>query len=279
MNFKTISIIVTSQDTLAHGLDAAISAAAGCDAHLEVVCVGVDATQGASFYAGAPAVLYQEAIVEAQAQAGALKEACNARLARTDIRWSVEAGVAQLGGLQTFVAQNTRFADLVVQPLPYGPGRTASDEAVVEAALFGAGAAVVVLPEGAQVPLKPGRVVIGWNESDEALAAVRRALPLLQRADLVNVAVIAPPSHGPERSDPGGRLTQMLVRHGVHAEVSVLAKTLPRVSDVMIRHLRETGADLLVMGAYGHSRLREALLGGATREMLEDTPVPVLLAR
>jgi nucleotide-binding universal stress UspA family protein len=60
--------------------------------------------------------------------------------------------------------------------------------------------------------------------------------------------------------------------------VAVLARTMPRVSDVLNRHVIDTGADLLVMGAYGHSRLREALFGGATRDMLEICPVPVLMA-
>ncbi len=103
-------------------------------------------------------------------------------------------------------------------------------------------------------------------------------MPFLRRAENVSIVVIDPPAHGPERSDPGGMLCQMLVRHGVHAEVTVLARTLPRVSDVLARHLRETNADLLVMGAYGHSRFREAILGGATRDMLEKAEIPVLLA-
>jgi nucleotide-binding universal stress UspA family protein len=122
------------------------------------------------------------------------------------------------------------------------------------------------------------RVVIAWNQGREAMAAVRRALPLLRKADLVNIVVVDPPAYGPERSDPGGALCQMLVRHGVKAEVSVLARTMPRVSDVLVRHVRDQNADILVMGAYGHSRFREAILGGATRDMLELAQVPVFLA-
>jgi nucleotide-binding universal stress UspA family protein len=110
------------------------------------------------------------------------------------------------------------------------------------------------------------------------MVAVRRALPFLKQAQLVNIAVIDPPQHGPERSDPGGALCQMLVRHGVKAEVSVLARTMPRVSDMLNRHLRDLDADLLVMGAYGHSRFREAILGGATRNMLEMAEAPMLMA-
>jgi nucleotide-binding universal stress UspA family protein len=70
----------------------------------------------------------------------------------------------------------------------------------------------------------------------------------------------------------------MLVRHGVKAEVTVLARTMPKISDVLARHCRDVDADLLVMGAYSHSRFREAILGGATRNMLEAAEIPVFMA-
>jgi len=120
--------------------------------------------------------------------------------------------------------------------------------------------------------------VLAWNQSREALVAARRAMPFLKRAEMVQIVVIDPPAHGPERSDPGGQLCQLLVRHGVRAEVSVLARTLPRISEVLARHARDVNADMLVMGAYGHSRFREAIMGGATRDMLENAQVPVFLA-
>ena len=108
--------------------------------------------------------------------------------------------------------------------------------------------------------------------------AVRAAMPFLQAADSVRVVVIDPPTHGPNRSDPGGLLSQFLSRHGVRVEIDVLSKTLPRVSDVLMRHVKDTEADMVVMGAYGHSRFREAILGGATRNMLEQADIPVLMA-
>ena len=70
----------------------------------------------------------------------------------------------------------------------------------------------------------------------------------------------------------------MLSRHGIRAEVSILARTMPRVSDVMMRFATEHGCDLIVMGAYGHSRFRESILGGATRDLLERTEVPLLMS-
>jgi len=171
-----------------------------------------------------------------------------------------------------------RFSDLVVQPRPYGDSHGIEDEAIVEAALFDGHAPVLVVPD---TPLSPDlgrRIVLAWNQSDEALTAARAALPMLVRADAVNIAIIDPPDHGPERSDPGGAMSQFLSRHGTRTEVSVLARTMPRISDVLLRHCGDQNADLLVMGAYGHSRFREAILGGATRNMLEQTTLPVLLA-
>ena len=178
------------------------------------------------------------------------------------------------------MAQRARFADLVVLARPYGAGKGADSEAVVEAALFEGRVPVVVLPaKGLPENPVPRRVVLAWNQSAEAMAATRQSLPFLKSADKVDITVIDPPQHGPERSDPGGHLCQMLVRHGVKAEVSVLAKSLPKVSEVIARHVADIDADLLVMGAYGHSRFREAILGGATRAMLEQAQVPVLMAR
>ena len=97
--------------------------------------------------------------------------------------------------------------------------------------------------------------------------------------EAVEIAAIDPSPHGPERSDPGGALCQWLTRHGARAEIAVLARTLPRISEILNRRATETGASLIVMGAYGHSRFREAILGGATRGMLEQAAVPVLMAR
>lgn len=278
MAYKSLMTFVTDPATVAPTLEAGITLARREDSHLDVCCLGVDHTQPGYFYAGAPAMIYQETLDRARAEAEALEAAVRKRLGREDIRWGAESAVAQIGGLASLVGMRARFSDLVIQPKPYGDGRTADAEAVVEAALFEGQAPVLVLPEAGLPATLGRRIAVAWNQSDEALAAIRRALPMLQAADQVDIVIVDPPSQGPERSDPGGMLTQMLARHGVRAEVSVIAKTLPRVSDVLCRHAREHDADMLVMGAYGHSRFREAILGGATRHMLEIANVPVLMA-
>ncbi|MBZ4021425.1 universal stress protein [Rhodobacter sp. TJ_12] len=278
MAYKTVLTIVTDVSQ-AHGqIDSAVAVARAEDAHLEVLCLGVDRTQTGYYYAGATAFVQQEVLDRAQEEARETEKAVNDRLCKEDIRWSTEAVVAQIGAIATVVGLRARFADLVVMGHPYGTGRGQELEAAVEAALFEGQAPALIVPDGQVISLTPRRVVVAWNQSNEAINAIRKALPLLQTAQLVDITVIDPPAHGPERSDPGGQLSQWLARHGVKVEVSVLAKTLPRISDVINRHVRDTSAQMVVMGAYGHSRFREAILGGATRNMLEQAEVPILMS-
>lgn len=278
MSYKTILTIVTDAAQALAQMDAAVAVARAEDAHLDVLCMGVDRTQTGYYYAGATAFVQQEVLDRAQEDARAVEAAVQARLAGEDIRWSAEGVVAQLGAIATVVGLRARFADLVVMGRPYGKGKGQELEAAVEAALFEGQVPVLIVPEDRAAAIKARRIVVAWNQSNEAMSAIRKALPLLKSADLVDITIIDPPTHGPERSDPGGQLSQWLARQGVHVEVSVLAKTLPRVSDVINRHVRDSNADMVVMGAYGHSRFREAILGGATRHMLEMAEVPVLMA-
>jgi nucleotide-binding universal stress UspA family protein len=282
MAYKSILTVVNFVADVPVTIASASRLARSQDAHLDILVLGIDRTQLGYTYIGSGAELMQIAIERAEEDARSIETAVTEALKAEpeDLRYSVEAAVTQIGALTDLVAQRARFADLVVLARPYGAGKGADSEAVVEAALFEGRVPVVVLPaKGLPENPVPRRVVLAWNQSAEAMAATRQSLPFLKSADKVDITVIDPPQHGPERSDPGGHLCQMLVRHGVKAEVSVLAKSLPKVSEVIARHVADIDADLLVMGAYGHSRFREAILGGATRAMLEQAQVPVLMAR
>ena len=278
MAYKTLFSVVTDTALADPVLDQAIAMAQVWDAHLEVLCMGLDRTQTGFYYAGANAMILQETITRAQDEAREAEAYVNKKLSATDIRWSVDTGVAQLADMGRHVAQRARFADLAILPKPYGEERGAELEPILEAAMFDGATPGLMVPGTGPVVTEPKRIVLAWNESDEALAAARAALPLLMQADFVRIVVIDPPTHSPSRSDPGGLLSQFLSRHGVSCEIDVLSKTLPRVSDVLMRHAMDTDSELIVMGAYGHSRFREAILGGATRNMLENATVPVLLA-
>ena len=144
--------------------------------------------------------------------------------------------------------------------------------ALVTGASGGIGGAIAkaLHSQGAKVVLSGTRA--------EALEAVRKALPILKQADRAEIVMVNPPPHSPEKSDPGSVISMMLSRHGVKAEVTSLARTMPRIAETLNRHVAEHAIDLIVMGAYGHSRFREALMGGPTRDMLESTKVPILMA-
>lgn len=278
MSYKSLFSVLTDEKLAGPVLDQAAALARTNDAHLDVLCLGVDRSQTGYYYAGANAMILQESITRAQTEAETVEKAARAILNNSDIRWSAESGVAQLADLGRHVAARARFADLVVLPRPYGEDRGVELEPVLESAMFEGHTPVLVMPDDSTVVKDPKKIVLAWNESPEAMNAARAALPMLKSAGVVHVVVVDPPAHGPNRSDPGGLLSQYLARHGVKVEIDVLSKTMPRVSDVLLRHVQDIDADLVVMGAYGHSRFREAILGGATRYMLEQSQVPVFMA-
>ena len=278
MAYKSLLTVLTDIDLAEAPIAQGISLAEANNGHLDVLSLGVDRSQTGYYYAGANAMVLQETLTRAHEEADAIEKFAESRLEASGVRWGTETGVAQIADLGRHVAQRARFADLVILPKPYGEGHGAELEPTIEAALFEGQTPVLVVPDGATPLAEAKKVSVAWNESAEALVAIRAALPILKAADLVRVVVVDPPTHGPNRSDPGGMLSQFLSRHGIKVEIDVLSKTLPRVSDIIMRHAKDTDCDMVVMGAYGHSRFREAILGGATRNMLEQAEIPVFMA-
>ncbi len=278
MAYKSLLTVMTETKLSQSALAQMVALAEGQDAHIEALCLGVDRSQTGYYYAGANALILQETLSRANAEADEILAYAQDYLGKSGVRWSAENGVAQIADLGRHVARRARFSDLVVLPRPYGKDRDAEAEPIVEAAMFEGHSPVLLVPDDAKPISAPKTVMVGWNESVEAMRAIRRALPFLKQAELTRIVVIDPPRHGPDRSDPGGLLSQMLARHGVKCEIDVLSKTMTRVSDILNRHAADTESDMIVMGAYGHSRFREAILGGATRNMLEQSEVPVFLA-
>lgn len=284
MGYKTISVTITDSQADAPVLAAAAALAQREDAHLDVYCVGVDQARYVSIADGSAAMLMELGLEEARKQSALLGTWAKAALPFDLEKSSVQTGIVSQLGLESDAARLVRYSDLVVTGKPYGKGHSSLQVAVLEAALFGTNAPVFIVPDKpankSDAMTKPfSRIMVAWNESDEALSAIRRSLPLLQSAKHVDVVLVDPPSHSAERSDPGGSVSLFLARHGVKAEVSILARSLPQVSAVLLRFARENGVDAIVMGAYGHSRFREAILGGATRDMLELADIPVIMAR
>ncbi len=277
MAYKSILTVWDGLESSQATFQAALQLTRENDAHLSVLCLGYDRFQPAFAYVDIAPVMVNESITGARKQAEDLEREVRGILEIEDVKWSIQTEIAQLSGLSHIVGDVARFNDLVVLPQPYTNDGDDKPASIVEAALFGGNAPVLVHPTSGMKSMGK-RIVIAWNENNEALSAIRAALPFIKAADTVEVVIIAPDRHDADRSDPGAAISAMLSRQGVSVSVSILPRTLSKTSDILNRHVTESGADFLIMGAYGHSRFRERILGGATRNTLESAPVPVLMA-
>jgi len=189
--------------------------------------------------------------------------------------WRLREGEA--GEVATLHA---RYADLTivgqVDPSAADLGATAD---LPERVVMGAGRPVLVVPYAGTFSTVGTRVLVAWNASREATRAVNDALPLLEGATRVTVLAINPRGglHG-HGEVPGADIALHLARHGVRAEASSLKSDDVEIGALILSQAADLDADLIVMGAYGHSRLREVMLGGATREIFRSMTVPVLLS-
>jgi nucleotide-binding universal stress UspA family protein len=138
---------------------------------------------------------------------------------------------------------------------------------------------VLIVPYAGHFDNVGRRVLIAWNATREAARAVSDAMPLLTSAELVTVPPIDP-REGPHGHGelPGADIGLHLARHGVKAQIERTVSAGMPVGEVLLSRVADLGADLIVMGAYGHSRAREVLLGGATRSVLRSMSVPVLMS-
>ncbi|MEO1611405.1 MAG: universal stress protein, partial [Pseudomonadota bacterium] len=180
--------------------------------------------------------------------------------------------------LPVLVGKAAWFQDLTVLSQPFGRQDEELPEAIIDAALFNAPTPVLVAPNGAAKPIGK-RILVAWNGSMEAARALRAALPLMKTAEHVEAFMVDPSAHRNGCSDPGASLGAMLSRHRINAEIALLPRTEGTIAETLRVRAEETGADMIVMGAYGHSRVRERFLGGATRDMLKTADRPILFAR
>lgn len=185
------------------------------------------------------------------------------------------------GAIASFAARlelHSRYTDLLIigQPdqsaqVPSGP----SPEDVV----LNAASSVLVIPF---IGLKPGfgkRVMVAWNASREAARAVKNAMPFLEQAETVDIVTFRPREGADAHGElPGADIALHLARHGLQVNVQHLEGHDIDVGNALLSHAADRNSDLLVMGCYGHSRLREWVVGGATRTVLGSMTLPAIMA-
>lgn len=218
--------------------------------------------------------LHEEAHQRADALAASLRE----RVANAAV--PVEVRIADALALypSSTVTLHAHYADVAVVP-----SLTADDSAQVhdffQDLLLDSGRPVLVVPPAARTDAVPKRVVVAWRPTRESARAVHDAMPVLERAEQVDVLVVDPKvgetAHGEE---PGADIAAHLARHGVRVQAVARPSQGASVGAAILDYAERSGADWIVAGGYGHSRLRERMLGGATRDLLHTVSLPVLFS-
>lgn len=182
----------------------------------------------------------------------------------------IEATVGSVGDM---ISRLARCFDMTILPQPDPTGIDTTD--IIEAVLFGSGHPLMIVP---YIRARPqiASVLIAWDGGEPAARAVSDAMPILAMARHVEILTVG----DKETGNPyltGRDLARHLARHGITAEPRLMGSDIG-IAEMMLSRAADIGADLIVMGGYGHSRLREIVLGGATREILRSMTVPVLMS-
>ncbi|MDH3219458.1 MAG: universal stress protein [Gammaproteobacteria bacterium] len=185
------------------------------------------------------------------------------------------------GQVIPILREHTKYADLLMlgQDQPEDPDN--ASYGLADALLFEGACPCIVVPHSGKLSTPGKRVLLTWNASRESARAMREAMPLLQRAETVVVLSSEPDDSDSDtaRGHPHAEaLAHYLESHGIESVSSGIADVDTSASDGIIGQAAEMNADLIVMGAYGHARLREIILGGVTRDMLKRAQVPLFLA-
>lgn len=209
------------------------------------------------------------------------RERLQRRLEQSQVKGEVVLTETQSHSAKQILAVLARYADVVMIA---APGSFHADSARLHST-FGtlaasAGRPVIAVSREARLQFPARRIVVGWSPTPEASRAVHDALPLLQHAQHVDIVLVEPEtgelSNG---SEPGAAIAAHLARHGVPVNVQPRPRSFGAVGTQLLLAAEEGGADLIVAGAYGHSRAREWAFGGTTRELLERSRVPVLFSQ
>ena len=175
------------------------------------------------------------------------------------------------------VSLHARYADLVVAGQPNDTDASGVEPDFVERLLLAAGRPVLVVPYAGSFADAGKRVLVAWNASREATRALTDAIPLLREAETVHV-IAFDPAGAPHGAVPGADIGLYLARHGIKVTVSQQAAPDVDVGNQLLSRASDLDADLVVMGAWGHSRLQELVMGGVTRTILQSMTVPVLMS-
>ncbi|RWP43835.1 MAG: universal stress protein [Mesorhizobium sp.] len=277
MRFKTIVAILQNEQDAERVLECAIPLADKFESHL----IGIHAEALPVPYTSATGFPDTEFL---QVSADMNKERAE-KLRAVFLRHVEESGLSfEWRSLESFSGDSAltgiptvRTADLIIAAQRETGGDPSAD---VDTLVYDAGRPVLVVPHSGPLVTSFKHVLLAWNDSKEAARAAFDALPFIIEAEKTDIVVIDPPDTLDEAPEAAGaEIAAALSRHGATVSVSVLQSAGHSVDEVIQTRVAETGADLLVLGAYSHSWLRQLLFGGVTRTVLRTVPVAAFLSR
>ncbi len=287
MAIRKLLLPLTGTKSGESALTTALTIARSWDAHLTALHVRVDSRDVAPLAGeGLSGAMIEEMMSATEKESSDRSNAVRALFDRFVAEHGVTVAEPHAGAGATanfasvtgreddLVAQLARLTDLTVVPHPEAGDDVSSSDAL-HAVLFDSGRPVLIAPQVAR-PTVGTRICIAWNGTAESASAVYAAIPWMQKAEAVRILS----ADEYQRRGPGAReLASYLALHDVHPEIAQFRPLDKEVGRGLLAAAGEFGADLLAMGAYSHSRLRQLILGGVTRHVLEHATIPVLMNR
>ncbi|MDK1373873.1 MULTISPECIES: universal stress protein [unclassified Sinorhizobium] len=277
MPFKTI-LTVTGVDGSDSDLQTAADLCGQAGAHLSVLVVAMAPPPPIGEYATASTIWLEQRDRDREKLEASVNHA-RETVSRAEISFEIDGIYAEAGTADREIGHRALYADLVL----IGP--SVLDQAdfkrqVINGSLFQATRPILLNPTGSKPSLRPKTVLLAWDSRAEAARAACEALELMAKATSVHVTLVDPEAvRGENGEEPGADIAAYLARHGINVTVDQLPSAGRPVASVLQQHAVDIAADMIVMGAYGHSRVRELIFGGVTRTMLDDAVIPILMAR
>jgi nucleotide-binding universal stress UspA family protein len=273
---KDIVVNLSLAESGGYAGDFAVSVARTVGAHLTGIAFVYDPIVPVAATGYVPPEVIETQQRDNEAAAKAAIDSLNAAAGRAGITVETAKRPASLASAGEEFGRIARRFDLAVVAQAE-PDKDAVEELVAESTLFESGRPVIIVPYIQKAPLKLNRVMACWDGSRQATRAIADAMPLLERAGQVELVIVAS-ERGKQDEIAGADMGQHLARHGLKVDVNRITEGDIDVADALLSHAADASIDFMVMGGYGHSRLREFVLGGVTRSVLRSMTVPVLMS-
>ncbi len=254
----------------------AVSVAAALQAHLTGIAFIYDPVVPVSGTGYIPADVIESQRADNETAAEAAIKDFTAATDRAGISAEPQMLSASLTGAGDQFARMARRFDLAIVGQAQ-PEMSTMEQIIGETTLFESGRPIIMVPYIQKAPFKTGNVMICWDGSRTAARAVADAIPILGKSSRIEIVSVTS-ERGKQDEIEGADIGQHLARHGLKVDVHRISRGNIDVADALLSHAADSAADLMVMGGYGHSRLREFVLGGVTRSIFQSMTLPVLLS-